>query len=619
MPSYNKNKNKTKDNSVSYLNRDFNSLRNSLVKYAKQHYGDKIIDYGESSLAGLFVDMAAYVGDVMSYYLDHNFNELSLESAIEENNIVRHAREAGVEINGPSPAVVRIKIAMRIPATQKLDGSYEPNRLFLPIVGLGTVFSSIEGVEFTLLDNVDFAEVDENSELNFLEGTRVSKFSNNNTPLEYLVFKEGFCTSAKSTIQDISLDDQHVPFRRVTLSNGDVTEIVRVIDSEFNNFYEVKSLSQDTVFVREKNIDVDRDIVDESLRLLPAPRRYLKQRSRETGLTTLIFGAGDELFNDEDIVPDPSQHALRMFGNRKQIDVVSIDPNSLLKTSTLGISPKNTTLSIEYRYGGGLADNVDAGSIRSVKNLLTNFKTSVPSSVASRIRSSVSCINEEPALGGENELSIEDLRAVGALNQLSQNRTVSREDLIARVYSLPVNFGRVFRAAVNPNPNNAYSSHLHVISRNRNGVLVASSDTLKKNLKLFLSRHRLVGDAIDIVDARVVNIGINFVITIDITYSGEIIVQSINSRLKDYFLTRKWQIDQPIYKSDLINLMINTEGVISFISLDIYNIFGIVDDKQYSSDIHPIKRNTVKGIIYPPKGGIFEIKFPDDDIKGKIS
>jgi len=605
-----------KHKEVSYLQKDFQSFRDQLESFSRQHYGDKIVDFTDGSLAGMFLDIASYVGDSMSFYLDHQFNELSIETAVEETNIESHIRQSGIEISGPSASVADLVIRIKVPAILS-NGNFVPDEISIPDVLAGSIFVSQGGTEFTLLETVSFKKKDIVG--NYIADVEIFSVNGNNQITEFVMTLEGRCSSSKTFVETVIIEDAYVPFRTVQLSKTNVSEIISVIDSSEDNYYEVESLTQDNVFQRFENTRSDFELSPERLSLIPAPKRFVKFRSRVSGVTTIRFGSGNEEKFDEDIIPDPSDHAIKLFGDRKTFSKVAIDPNELLDTNTLGISPRNTTLTITYRHGGGLDDNTPAGSIQTIRTLLTKFNSAASSTQVSEIRGTLSVINNLPALGGENEPSLEELRTTAIFAKTMQNRVVTREDLIARVYSMPSNFGRIFRVSVRDNPSNPLASQLHVVSRDKTKKLVISPDTLKENLAMYLGQYRLISDAVDILDAQVVNLALKYSINIDIDSNPESVTQAVNLSLIDYFKIENFQIDQPILIGDVENIILNTRGVLSIGSLRILNRTGLFEGRQYSTERYSPTRNMDRGMLFPPRGGIFEFRHPNDDIIGRIN
>lgn len=601
-----------KQKQMSYTSKDFNSLRSDLLVFARQHYGNKIVDMSENSVAGLFLDMAAYVGDTLSFYLDHQFNELSLETAIETKNLEALIRNAGVEIRSASPAFVFAKLSFVVPATS-FRGRRIVNENFLPKLLAQSKFTSQSGINFFSLEDIDFAEKDIDGVLKCNPRPNVIV---DGTIQDFIVEREIPCNSANVITETFNISNQLIPFRTINLSNTGVHEIIFVKDSDNDEYYEVDTLSQDTVFKRLENSRSDRELVPSRLQLIPAPKRFIKNTSSQTGITSLRFGSGDEEAFDEDIIPDPSEHAMTLYGDRKTFPRISIDPNSFLNTSTLGISPRNTVLQVKYSYGGGISHNISIGELIIINTLRTTFPSSASPSTITEIRRSALVTNEFPAYGGENEPSIEELRNIALLAKTSQKRVVTREDLLARVYNMPTNFGKVFRASVRDNPNNPFATQLHVISRNKLGLLVITPDTLKENLSIYLSKFRLVSDAVDIVDVKIINFGIKYTITVEAGLSKTSVIQAVNSNIKKYFKIENFHIDQPIITGEVNNIILNTRGVVSIISLKFINKTGVQKENIYSSENFSIARNLDRGMIFPDTGGIFELRYPNDDIEG---
>jgi hypothetical protein len=276
-------------------------------------------------------------------------------------------------------------------------------------------------------------------------------------------------------------------------------------------------------------------------------------------------------------------------------------------------------LTVSLRSGGGLNHNTAARQIRSVKTLITEFGALTPTSIATTIRASTTVINPAPCSGGEDEPSLEALRQIALLNRNSQNRIVTREDLIARVYSMPAKFGRVFRASVRDNPNNPQAAQLYILSRDSSGNLMLSPDSLKDSLTAYLSKFRLVSDAIDVLDASIINIGVNFTVTISPEARASVVIGAISTKISEYFQIRNFQIDQPIKIGEIENLILNTEDVDSIMSISFFNKTGAEGDRIYSNFAYSPQRNIDRGYLFPPRGGMFEMKHPEFDIIGRIS
>jgi hypothetical protein len=600
----------------SYLNKDFDSLRSELLRYARIYFPDKIKDFSEASLGGLLLDMAAFVGDVNSFYLDHQFNELNVETAVETTNIERHIRTAGVKITGASPAFVPVTVYIEVPSETLSDDTTRPQRSALPVISKGTVFTANNGVTFELVDDLDFAETDENNVIK--AESVIAETDSSGRPLSYVLFLAGDSVSGTVTSETFSIPNNFVPFRTLTLSQENLTEIISISDSQGNTYYEVESLTQDTVFKGILNKSDDKEIVKENLEIIPAPYRFTSSTSVKTGLTTIQFGSGKADSLDDDVIPDPSELALPLYGKRT-FSRFSIDPGNLLNTQTLGISPVNTTITVQYRFGGGLRHNVAAESIRTVSSLNIKFKGGLSVSTAQFVRASIDVTNISAASGGEDPPTLSELRDKVPAARNSQSRIVTREDLLARVYTMPSNFGRVFRAGIRSNPNNPLATQLFIVSRDVNSNLITSPDSLKKNLRTYLNQFRLISDAIDILDAQVIDIGVKFSVVADPSANKNAIVQTVISNLATYFDISNFQVDSPIAISEAQNIIINSPGVISLTGLEIFNRVGVIDNRLYSIISLNIPANTFKGLIIGPPGSIFQMKYPNVDIIGSAT
>jgi hypothetical protein len=426
------------------------------------------------------------------------------------------------------------------------------------------------------------------------------------------------CVSGEEDVESFTFGVNHVPFRRIVMTTSNITDIVDVTDTEGNKYYQVESLSQDTVFKGVLNISDDGSLVPYNLEIVPCPYRFVANFDPITKLTTLNFGSGDAESLDNDIIPDPSKLSLELYG-KTSFSRFSIDPNSLLETRTLGISPKNTTLRVHYRAGGGLAHNVPAESIRFVKTLKMDFRKSPSTNDAIFVRSSIDVKNPYPARGGDSAPTLDELRRRVTASRQMQSRVVSKQDMLTRLYTLPSKFGRVFRAGIRENPTNPLSTQIYIISRDDMGNLAVSPDTLKLNLSSYLNEHRLISDAMDILDARIINFSVKFGIVTNPIANKILVVDNVIKRLTNILNIDNFQIDQPIILDDIVNIIINTQDVLSLVSLDIVPITGQQQNRNYSTNSFNFKNSTKNRVISGPPGTIFELKYPQFDIIGNAS
>lgn len=594
-----------------YLNKDFEGFRADLYEYARIHFPDRIKDFSETSLGGLFLELASYVGDVQSFYLDHQFHELNPETAVESRNIQAHIRSAGVEIVGASPAVVGVTFTVEVPADTSVSPPV-PSKAAMPLLYSGTQVQAQNGIQFELTEDIDFADVDNTGAL--LATVKISTRDTNNQVTAFILERTEICISGFRTTESFSVGTFEA-FKKYTLGQENVTQVISVTDAQGNNYYEVGFLAQDTIYQALINRNGDGDLVRENLQIIPCPYRFLREMSIDTRLTTLTFGGGNAESLDNDIIPDPSEFALPLYGKRT-FSRFTLNPSNLLQSTTLGVIGTNTTVTVECRYGGGLSHNVGAGAISNVTNLVIGFPRSPSVEISSRVRQSLVARNDSPASGGEDAPNLDELKLRVPGARAAQSRIVTKEDLLARVYTMPANFGRVFRASIRSNPNNPLSSILYVISRDASGKLIISPDSLKKNLAKYLNSYRMISDAIDVLDAQVINLQVEFVLVVDPNFNRALVLNNVLARLKQYFNIKFFEIDQPIVLDDIRNIIYNNTGVLSLQSLNIRNVIGSTSSRTYSDVQFDVSGNTTRGIVIGPPGSIFEVRYKDSDLIG---
>lgn len=610
------NKKLSKERIRNFLGKDYTSFRGNVQDYVNLYYSDKMSDFSESGLAGLFLDIGAYACDTMSYYLDFQFNELDSDTAVDPKNLQKHFKKDGIKFRGATPSIVEIDITLTIPAVLNSSNEYVPNEDYLPVIRSGATATSNSGILFELREDCDFNKKNDNGIFLYASEINHNDVSTAGIPGSFLVTRTATFTSGQTKSESIILGPSFVPFRSISLGGSDINEIVSIVDTDNNEYYEVDNLSQDTVFKTRLNTSYDAREVIDILEIVPASRRFVVDRDISSGVTSVVFGSGNESEFQNNLVPDPKEISLNLYG-RRTFTNFALDSNNLLKTDTLGISPSNTTLTITYRSGGGLSHNVAKNTISSITTFSLDFKSNIPVTTRTSIRSSIAVINPDASFGGENQLSIDEMRFIAINSRSLQSRIVTKEDIISRVYTMPSNLGRVFRIAAINNPDNPFSASLYVICRNSDGKLVNSTDTLKKNLQIYLNKFRLISDSIDILDSPAVNIGINYTVTVDSTYNKSSVIRAINSKLSRFLTVDEFQIGTPIVKADLQKIITSIQGVISVPNISIINKSGTIFNSVYSDFVYPINTNDINGVVYPPLGGMFELKYPEFDIIGR--
>lgn len=600
-----------------FLNKTFNEFRDDMISYIRTYYPDKIQDFSENSVLGSLIDISAFVGDNLSFYLDHQISELDPETCIEEINLESHIRNSGIKITGASPSVAELTIEVEIPVDIINN---KPSEDSLPIIKTNTIFTTKKGINFRLLENIDFSEKKESGDYNCVV---LPITGQNNNIISYIFKKSAVVISGDITTETFNLGD-FIPFRKITLTNSNITEIISVIDSFNNNYYEVNDLGDDVVYLTMQSLNSKNQLIKDSIKLINAPFRYTTEVNVNDRLTTLTLGGGAASTSEYDVVPDPSQYAINLYG-KKIIKDFSLNPTKLLNTKTLGVCSENCLLTVTYRFGGGLSHNVPANEITEILIKDIDFHGNADLQTKRRVLKSITVYNQNESTGGTNPTTINELRGLIKSSKNSQSRIVTKEDLLARIYTMPSNFGKVFRAAVKDNIKNPLATQLFIVSKNADNHLTISQDTLKINLKNYLNRNKLITDSIDILDANIINLNLKFQIIKDINYDKSTVLKNVLTKLKNYFSVDNFYIEQPIIISEIITLIMSVDGVVALEQFDDKSIIkfdymtGQLGDRIYNNTTFNIEESTKMGLLIPPVGGIFEFKYPDYDFIGKIT
>ena len=641
--------------SINYLNKDFNDFKVNLVEFAKQYFPNTYNDFNEASPGMMFIEMAAYVGDVLSYYIDSQFRESLLAYAEEKRNVFNIAQSFGYKPKTTSPADVVLDVFQTVPA---LNG--KPDYRYALTVDEGTqVNASSNGTTFRTLEDVNFkfSSSYDTREVNIFE-------TDSGEPTKFLLKKK-----VKARSGEISTDffdfGTAEKYSQVRLGNPDVIEIISCTDSDGNKWYEVDSLARDTIFEDMENNSAndpssvgDRESAAYILKLKRVSRRFTTYIN-ENDETVLRFGAGISDNPDEEIIPNPTNVGSNLPGSPSYL-TTAFDPSNFLKTSTFGMAPANTTLTIEYTHGGGIDDNVNVGDVNQLGPIsFTINETGLSTSLAQESKDSVSFSNPKPATGGSSGETVRETRENALAYFQSQQRAVTKDDYIVRAYSLPPKYGTVAKIHMSqdeqlskvgmaeklereitsadvgtslkdlqvnniPNP---LAMNMYTLGFDSNKKLAPLTQTTKQNLKTYLSQYRLVTDAINIKDAYIINIAVNFAILTKIGFNKNEVLLRCVSTVQDFFDIDRWQICQPIVLADLVYELSLVDGVATVVNPtenNSKNLPIVIENKYqtsqgYSGNFYDINTSLRGGILYPALDpSIFEIKFPNSDIKGKV-
>ena len=631
---------------VKYLNKTFVDFRQSLIGMSKAYYPNTYTDFNEASPGMMFIEMASYVGDVLSFYVDNTFKENLLAFAEEQKNIISIAQSLGYKPRLTSPSICDATLFQIVPA----DAQYEPDdTYFLHIGANSTFFSSTNPqVMFRNIDVVDFGDPADR------DVTVYARDSGTQRPTFFLVTKKVRIVSSTIKSTQISVTDPQ-KFLTLTLPDNNIISVISVVDSQGNTWHEVDFLAQDFIFDdTTPSIYSSEPGVPPLYRaqLKSAPRRFVTKLS-ENNEFQLMFGSGTGTVSSELYNIDPRHIANQWYSTN--LASVSLNDINFLESDAFGVSPANTTFTITYAVGGGVSSNVPSNTIVNIGTLnVLNDTTELTSGQLAIFNTAVQSVainNDVPATGGADNPTNEEIRqnALGWFN--AQNRVVTYRDYVTRTLSMLAKYGSVAKAFaikddqinnvitadvstrkenVDTDPYNNVSYvndpvrpnaiNLYVLGYNHDKKLTTLNTAVKENLAVYLDQYRVLTDEINILDAFVVNIAVEFDILVFKNYIMRDVLARCIDTIDTYFNIDYWQIQQPIIINDLILQIAAVEGVQSVKSLKILNRYQFKDGMDYQNYRYDIDEATIDGIIYPSIDPcIFEIRYPEHDIIGNAT
>lgn len=590
---------------INYYARDFNSIKEALVQHAKKYYPNTYKDFNEASFGSLMLDTVSYIGDNLSFYLDYQANESFLQTSNEYQNVIKHSRQMGYKLDDTPTAHGIATFFILVPANAAGVG---PDPRYIPVLKRSSTFSSRSGAPFILNEDVRFDRDDNEIVVGKTDDVT-------GLPTYYAIKSYGRVISGNFQTETTSVGNFQ-RFLKITLDTENVSEIISVLDEEGNEYFEVDYLSQDVIYRPIANRTDSKKETANYLRPYAVPRRFVVEKD---GVAThLQFGYGTDISDyNKDRQIDPSAVVLK-YHYKEYVSDSGFDPTNLVFSDKFGIAPSNTNLIITMRTNAESDVNIGTDALTDKGRVQLDFddRRSLDNNLVNSIIASLEVTNEEPIVGKVETISAEEIK-IRALNTLStQNRAVTREDYKALIYKMPNEYGSIKRVNVLRDQNSFKRNlNIYVISEDNQGKLIQSNSVLKNNVKIWLNSNRMINDTIDILDAKIVNIGVDFKIIASTEKNQyEVLTLAINA-LKTYFSFTR-DIGEAIFLSDITKTLRDVEGVIDIVSVNLNNKFGgqypgiNYDLYQY---ISPDGR-----YINIPENVLFEVRFPDDDIKGAV-
>jgi len=639
---------------VRYLNKDFSSFKANLIEFAKVYFPNTYNDFNESSPGMMFIEMASYVGDVLSYYIDNQFKESLLAFAEEKKTVYNMAQSFGYKPKVSSPSSGIIEVFQTVPAISSGTGNSfvtRPDLRYAVKVNAGGTMGSNTGINFRTVEDINFKFSSS------YDPMTVSVYeSADNVPATYLLKKTVKIESGNTATEFFTFNAAE-KYSRIKLSNVGVTEVISCTDDDGNDWYEVGFLAQDTVFQDMENTELNdpglSSYADQSpylMKLLKTSRRFVTFIATDNR-TEIRFGAGISDSPDEEIVPNPNSVGSSLPGSPSYLNT-AFDPANFLNTKTYGQAPSNTTLTITYRYGGGVDHNVAANTIQKLASFnLTLDDTGLNAGLVATSKSSLAVNNPDPTSGGKGAESVTEVKHNTLAYFQAQQRAVTKADYITRVYAMPPKYGNIAKAyivqdsQIDPSAGtigntgvaakrieNPLALNLYILGFDASKSLVAVNQAVKSNIQTYLTQFRMITDAVNIKDAYVINVGVKFNLLTKTGYNKEQVVLQAIERVKEFFDVDKWQIGQPIVLADLAYQISLVDGVSAVVPPEDVDPESSTNDRPpvtivnkssksagYSGNIYDIKTATKEGVIYPSMDpSCFQLKFPTIDIEGRV-
>jgi len=644
---------------IKYLNRDFSSFKSSLIEYSKTYFPRTYKDFSDASPGMMFIEMASYIGDVLSYYTDYQFKESLMPYAEERKNVLALANYLGYKTKPTKSSTTNIDLYQLIPSIKDSNNNYIPDNNYALKIREYMEVSNESGVSFITTDPVDFSL---DSKFSPREVTVYSR-DNYGIPQFFLLKKSTKVIAGKITTSSFTVGAS-VPFYKISLSENNVIDIIDVKDSDNNKWYEVDYLAQDLIFTETENTSFTNNTyvqysseVPKLIKSFKTSRKFVVNVTANN-TTYLEFGAGTDATSDEVIYPNSELVGIGL----KNISNLNLnyDTSKLLNSETFGQSPSNTVLTVQYLVGGGLTSNSPSDTIKNISSVtyLNDVSGLNPSqnSLLTTVKNSFRISNPNPAVGGQNQESVEEIRQNALANFGSQNRTVTVDDYISRIYSIPPRFGSIAKVMVIPNSDlsistnqtllngfvnnenqttlinnslennfrkvnfdvsNPFSLNLYVLSYNSNKNLTQTNDALVYNIRHYLQKYKIISDSINIIDGYIINIGVDFKILVYNNFNKKEVLDQCLQKAKDFFNVDKWYFNQPININQLELELAKVEGVQSISEVVFKNLNQ--NDGNYSPHEYNLSEATHNKIIYPSLDpSVFEVKFPDNDIRGAV-
>lgn len=602
---------------ISYLSRSFNDYRQQLEDFAKLYYPEIFANFDDASIGSFFLDINASVADNLSNHIDRTFQETQLDYAQSKKSLLSIARTNGVKVRGKTASMVGTEWTCVLPVYNEL-----PDWRYAPIIKQ-TSKANGGGQNFELTEDLDFSEQFDSYGNSNRTYTPIR--NNNGVITSYSVSKMGVMYNGQRKIYQKRVTNSDInPFMTIILPEDNVLSIESIIikygdttptTQDFYNelsserWFEVDTLVENEVFTQDIPHYEDNGIFNPSVGSWKETNQKFITEYTDNGYIKLTFGSGSDNLYDMTVNTDAKQYLL----------------NHIIGNDSLGILPKvDQYIYILYKVGGGAITNVGINTINTVSTLDVFF--SINDNTSNTIRRNIKVNNNTPAVGGKDELSVEDLRNLIKFNNSAQERCVTLKDYYSRIMLMPPKYGSPYKCGVSEENNKVVIDTLTI---SPDGFLKNEINyILRDNIQKYLSKYRMINDYVVLRNGKIFNLQFEIDLSINKYASKTDILTNVIEEITNYMNISSRQIGENIYLSNLTSNIFKIEGVQNIIDIRVYNIF----DGEYSQNktsqniiVNETETNRYQLDLYSSDNALlaennsmFEIKYPNKDIKIRL-
>ena len=628
------------ENKISYLNRNYNEYRKSIIEIARQYYPDVFANLNDASIGAWLIDVLADIGDNLNYHMDRSVQETSLMAANEFTSVQDIARSNGLRIPYKKAALVEIELSCRLPlynSSNESEGSLsEADERYAPYVKRGTQFSN-GTTTFELASDIDFKE--QFNEDGISNRQIIPNRDSNGNIVSYTYKKLGIASACQTKVMKQILTANEIkPFMEVLINDSNVIGIESIIlkqgtnintDPQYSEFYvDEEEYFDKTGKPVKRFFEVDN--------LIEQYRFGYSIEQTETGLPigdVTIGGVkhknyynpvweisekieiADSKGKIQEVIPirmvtkgqwKPLKHKfiseytddwkLKVIfgpGIENQYGTIPSDSKEFTQyqmsrmeaNDYLGVLPeKDSTLYVLYKIGGGEISNIAEGTLTNIIGLNMEIDGCAAehgnAEKIRRVRSSMKVTNTTPSYGGKEAPTKEEIRYMIKYNSSSQNRCVTLKDYIAKIDQIPAKYGCPFRYSTIEENNKIV---IYTLGLDYEGHLMNFlAETVAENIKEYLSNYKMINDFIEIQSGKIINLSFRVKVYIDKSYDKAEVTKRIIDMIYDYMDIRRHMMGEDIYIGDLQKELSKLDGVENLVSIRVFNKIG--SNAGYSDD-----------------------------------